>query len=1144
MDGIVHTYEARLIAKGYTQLYVVDYEETFSPVAYIRAIRILIAIATFYDYEIWIMDVKTAFLNGYLDEDIYMVLSQSAYMDKILKRYRMDNSKRGNIPMQEILDLDKTQSASTPEEVKRMQNVLHASAVGSIIYAVRCTRPDVADSYVVPASPSSTTTIDTTSDESGKKSGRTVTLTAEDMQKNKNDATKKTKKNLLKQQYGNFKAEGSETLEQTFNRLQVIVGQLPFMDVEIKQDDLNQKFLTSLAPEWLMHTIVWRNRGDLDTMSLDDLYNHLKVYESEVQKKSDPNSQNMAFISSAKHISRNEDGNTACVSTASTNVHTASASVATISQDTACTYIASQSSGSQIKFKDINQIDEDDMEEMDIKWNMALLSMRANKFWKKTGNKISIQGSHVAGFDKSYVECFNCHKMGHFARECRAPRSQERRRRDNYRQGSKAKEQEFALMANTNAESKVFDNSLCSKDCKKNNDSLNSKITDQTDKLFDAKNLIYHYKLALAKVKSRLVEYKEREVKYYEKIRTLEFMNESNNECIEIVKKKLETLKEEKEGVDGKLAGLLTASKDLDNLIESQRSDKNKDGLGCNAVLPPPSQLYLSPKKDLSWTGLPEYADDTVTDYSRPSPTVESTSGNDQKRNPSVSKTVASPITPKPFIKFVKPKDNQTKSKIDENVTPKKSPVKYAEQYIKPNKKPNVRGNQRNWNNLKSQQLGPDFFMKKKACFNCGDFNHLVYDCRKRVKKSFTPKPVAHRPYRPPVDQNFPPVNRKFSTPSRNFLTANRKFPTASRKFLAGSTKCSIADMGIKGKAGISPNKIDDKGYWDSGCSRHMTGKQHKASCKSKVVNVVTKPLHTLHMDLFGPTSVSSISHKWYCLVVTDDFSRFTWTFFLKSKDETSGILKKFISEIENLKDLKVKIIRCDNRGEFRNKEMNDFCSQKMIKREFSNARTPQQNGVAKRRNRTLIEAAGTMLVDAKIPVTFWVEAINTACYVQNRVLVNKSHNKTPYELFNGRSPAKRFLKPFGCHVMILNTLDNLGKFEEKGDEVYFIGYSMSSKAFRVFNKRTKRVEENLHVQFLENKAIKKAASPNWLFDIDSLTKSMNYVSVDASTISTNISGTKDATSQEVESSSSKPQDHCSTKVPEGSGNLITDKSV
>nr|GEX96497.1 retrovirus-related Pol polyprotein from transposon TNT 1-94 [Tanacetum cinerariifolium] len=237
-------------------------------------------------------------------------------------------------------------------------------------------------------------------------------------------------------------------------------------------------------------------------------------------------------------------------------------------------------------------------------------------------------------------------------------------------------------------------------------------------------------------------------------------------------------------------------------------------------------------------------------------------------------------------------------------------------------------------------------------------------------------------------------------------------------------------------------------------------------------------------MDLFGPTSVSSLNHKWYCLVVTDDFSRFTWTFFLRTKDETSSILRNFITEIENLKDLKVKIIKCDNGGEF-NKEMNEFCTKKRIRKELSNVRTPQQNRVAEKRNKTLIEAARTMLVDAKLPVTFWAEAVNTACYVQNRMLVNKSQNKTPYELFNNKTPAIGFLRPFGCHVIILNTLYHLGKFDAKGDEGYFVGYSLSSKAFRVFNKRTKKVEENLHVDFLKNKLIEKGVGPNWLFDID-----------------------------------------------------------
>nr|GEW00672.1 hypothetical protein [Tanacetum cinerariifolium] len=158
----------------------------------------------------------------------------------------------------------------------------------------------------------------------------------------------------------------------------------------------------------------------------------------------------MDFISSAKTSSGKEDVNTDSIPTASTNVSLTSVNIRAVSiiQDTACAYIALQSSDFQIKFKDITQIDKDEMEEMDIKWNMALLSMRANRFWKKTGKKISIQGTNVAGFDKSKVECFNCHKMGHFAREYRAPKSQDRGRRDNYRQGSKVEEQTSkALMA-------------------------------------------------------------------------------------------------------------------------------------------------------------------------------------------------------------------------------------------------------------------------------------------------------------------------------------------------------------------------------------------------------------------------------------------------------------------------------------------------------------------------------------------------------------------------------------------------------------------------------------------------------------------------------------------------------------------------
>ncbi|GJT57667.1 putative ribonuclease H-like domain-containing protein [Tanacetum coccineum] len=209
------------------------------------------------------------------------------------------------------------------------------------------------------------------------------------------------------------------------------------------------------------------------------------------------------------------------------------------------------------------------------------------------------------------------------------------------------------------------------------------------------------------------------------------------------------------------------------------------------------------------------------------------------------------------------------------------------------------------------------------------------------------------------------------------------------------------------------PSKLFEN---DQTCVACQKGKQHRASCKSKTENSISLPLHWLHMVLFGPTFVKSLMKKMYCLVVTDDYSRFTWVFFLATKDETSGILKSFITWIENLVDHKVKSI----------------------------ARTPQQNRVAERRNRTLIKAARTILADSKLPTTFWAEAVNTACYVHNRL-------------------------PFGCTVTIPNTIDHLGKFNGKANEGFFVGYSLNSKVFRVFNSRTRIVEENLHIRFSES---------------------------------------------------------------------------
>nr|GEZ97969.1 ribonuclease H-like domain-containing protein [Tanacetum cinerariifolium] len=375
----------------------------------------------------------------------------------------------------------------------------------------------------------------------------------------------------------------------------------------------------------------------------------------------------------------------------------------------------------------------------------------------------------------------------------------------------------------------------------------------------------------------------------------------------------------------------------------------------------------------MSWTGLTEFADNTITDYSRPSPSIKSNSNDLQSSNSSIFENgeSSSSVLSNPVITFVKAADSLIVIKTNKDKTVRKSSVKYAKMCI---------------------VLGRDFKLKD-------DTNVLL----------MTPR--QHNMYS---------------------IDLNNIIPHKDLTCL------------------VSKASADERILWH----------RRLGHLNFKTMNKLVR--HNLVQGL--PSKCFENDHTYVACL----------------KDETSGILRNFITEIENLKDLKVKIIR---------------------------------------------------------------------------ILVNRSQNKTPYELLNGRTPAIEFLKPFGCHVIILNTLDNLGKFDAKGDEGYFIGYSISSKAFRVFNQRTKKVEENLHVDFLENKLIVKGSGPNWLFDIDILTNSMNYVPVVvAGTYSTNFLGTKDAASQDVsslryitfpnwfheaylESSTSNAQDACNVDAPESSRN-------
>ena len=256
----------------------------------------------------------------------------------------------------------------------------------------------------------------------------------------------------------------------------------------------------------------------------------------------------------------------------------------------------------------------------------------------------------------------------------------------------------------------------------------------------------------------------------------------------------------------------------------------------------------------------------------------------------------------------------------------------------------------------------------------------------------------------------------------------------------------------------------------DGLCDACQKGKQRKASFKSKTESSIDEPLQLLHMDLFGPVNIMSISKKKYCLVIVDDFTRFSWTFFLHLKDEASQLIINHIKAVDNDSRWNVKRIRSDNVTEFKNSIMKEFCSEKGITHTFSAPRTPQQNGVVERKNRTLIEAAKTMLEESKLPTYFWAEAINTACYTKNISIINQAQGKTPYQLMKKRKPTLNFLDVFGCKCFVLrNQGENLGKFEAKADEAIFVEYA-TTRAYRVYNLRMNMVMESFHVVFDDKK--------------------------------------------------------------------------
>nr|GEV85725.1 hypothetical protein [Tanacetum cinerariifolium] len=623
--------------------------------------------------------------------------------------------------------------------------------------------------------------------------------------------------------------------KQLMEAIENIYGEL--LGEKISHDDVNQKLLRSLSPEWNTHVVVWRNMSDLDTMSMDGLYNSLKVFEPGVKGMSSSNSstQNMAFVSSSNNNSTNRAVNTAQAVNTANGVFTFDTQVNTtnidnLSDAVICAFLASQPSSPQLVNEDLEQIHLDDLEKMDLKWQMAMLTIRAKRFLKNTRIKLNPNENETVAFDKTKVECFNCHKKGHFARECKAPRAQDNRIRESTRRNVPVETTNSSALVSCNG-LEGYDWSDQAKDGPNYALMAYSTSSSSYEILKKSKLMVLGYKLGLESVEERLKLFKTNESVYTEDIKILKVEIQMKDIAIKELSRKLEVALKEKEGIQLTVEKLKNASKSLNKLIDSQIVDNCKKEEFTSEPAVETLNAKTSedvPKVVKNNNGAPIIEDweSVDEDESVPQPKIE-----EKTVKPSVAK-----------VEFVKPKQHsQNDRKTVKNVEKTGQSTN------------SKRGNQRNWNYIMSQRLGTE------------------------------------------------------------------------------------------------------------------------------------------------------------------------------------------------------------------------------------------------RRNKTLIEAARTMLADSKLPTTFWAEAVNTACCVQNRVLVTKPHNKTPYELFHGRTPMLSFMRPFGCPVTILNTIDHLGKFDRKDDEGFFVGYSLNSKAFRVFNSRTRIVEETLHIRFSENSPNNVGSRPNWLFDIDALTKTMNY---------------------------------------------------
>nr|GEV08067.1 ribonuclease H-like domain-containing protein [Tanacetum cinerariifolium] len=803
-----------------------------------------------------------------------------------------------------------------------------------------------------------------------------------------NTETKKVQKTLLKQQFEKFSSSSSEGLDQIHDRLQKLVSQLKIHGVSLSQEDVNLKFLRSLPSEWKTHTLIWRNKTDLED-------------------KTDSTNDSVSVAVNVSAVGTKLSASTL-------------PNVNSLSNAVIYSFFVSQSSSPQLDNEDLKQIDADDVEEMDLKWQMAMLTMRARKFLQKTGRNLGVNGPTSMGFDMEKVECYNYHRKGHFAKECRSPKDSRRTAvAEPQRRNIPEEPTNFALMAFSSSSSNS------SSDCE----------------------------TGLESVEARLLVYKQNESVLEENIKLLNIKVQLRDTTLATLRKKLKTTEKERDDLNMKLEKFQTSSKRLTDLLASQTF--KKDGLGYTSKVFTQAMFdcenYYSSKSDNdSWPPSNLYDSPTKPEQglsSRPSaPIIEDWVSDSKEDNiPQVNKDVPSFAKSPELVKS--PRHSGLLSYPPMLVAP---PVP-----------------------LRTHSPSKGLRRTKKTYFVCKSETHLIKDCdfhaRKLAQKSYASRDI-HKQYAPMNHSKFP-LHKVFAAA-----------PSKSQPVLTNAAR-----------TGNPQHALKDKGIIDSGCSRHMTGnmsylfdfEEHNGGYvafggnpkggkitgkgKIKIGKLDFDDVYFVKELKFNLFSVSQMCDKKNSVLFTN--TELVLSSDFKLPDASQVLLR--VPRENNMYNVNLKnnIPSGDLTCLFANATLDESnLWQRRLGHVNFKTINKLQNGIAERKNRTLIEAARTLLV-----------------------LVTKPHNKTPYELLHGRLPSIGFMKPFGCLVTILNTLDPLGKFQRKVDEGFLVGYSVCSKAFRVFNSRTRIVQETLHVNLMENKPTVAGSGPAWVFDIDSLTQTINY---------------------------------------------------